>query len=66
MSRKRTLLNEAERVAAPPKRKEFRCPVCNYGVADVFVKNGMLVAECHACCTMVKRVIANEISGPGQ
>lgn len=41
MSRKRTLLNEAERVAAPPKRKEFRCPVCNYGVADVRVENGI-------------------------
>ena len=64
MSRKRTLLNEAERVAAPPKRKEFRCPVCNYGVADVFVENGMLVAECH---TKVKRtVVESETSDTGK
>ena len=67
MSRKRTLLNEAERVAAPPKRKEFRCPVCNYGVADVFVENGMLVAECHACCTKGKRtVVESETSDTGK
>lgn len=63
MSRKRTLLNKAERVAAPPKRKEFRCPVCNYGVADVRVENGMLVAECHACCTKVKRTVVESETG---
>lgn len=65
MSRKRTLLNEAERVAAAPKRVEFRCPTCS-GIADVFTENGMLIAECHACRATVKRVIANEISDPGQ
>lgn len=65
MSRRKALLDEAERVAAPPMRVEFRCPTCK-GIADVFTENGMLTTECHACSTMVKRVIANEISGPGQ
>ena len=63
MSRKRTLLNKAERVAAPPKRVEFCCPVCNYGIADVLVENGMLVAECHACCTKVKRTVVESETG---
>ena len=63
MSRKRTLLNKAERVAAPPKRVEFCCPVCNSGVADVLVENGMLVAECHACCTKVKRTVVESETG---
>lgn len=65
MSGRKALLNEAERVAAPPKRVEFRCPICK-GIADVFVENGMLIAECHACNTMVRRVIADgKISGIG-
>lgn len=66
MSRKRTLLNEAERVAAPPKRVEFRCPMCK-GIADALTENGMLVAECHACCTKVKRtVVESETSDTGK
>lgn len=65
MSRRKALLNEAERVAAPPRRVEFRCPTCS-GIADVLTENGMLIAECHACSATVKRVIVNEISGPSQ
>ena len=65
MSRRKALLNEAERVAAPPKRVEFRCPTCS-GIADAFTENGMLITECHACSTMVRRVIADgKISGIG-
>lgn len=65
MGRRKTLLNVAERVAAPPERVEFQCPICS-GIADVLTENGMLIAECHACGTKVKKVIVNENSDPGQ
>lgn len=42
------LLKAAKEAYVPLMHAEFSCPRCK-GVASVYVQNGQMTAECHAC-----------------